>query len=443
MRRRTRALVATAGLCGLALTAACGGGDAGSGETGSTTDGGSGDGEQITLMVATFNDFGYTEELLAQYSEEHPNIVVEHVLAARAEDARANLTTNLASGGEGLSDIEAIEVDWLAELLQYPDYFTDLSDPAVEGRWLESKVAAATTEDGRLLGYGTDVGPQAICYRSDLFAAAGLPTDRAEVAELLGGADATWDDYFEVGRQFVGASDSAWYDSAVSIYQGMINQVEFAYEEGDGTPVGLTNPEVREAYDAVLTASTDDGLSAGFEQWQEDWTAGFQNNAFATMLCPAWMQGPIAGNAAEVEGWDIADVFPGGGGNWGGSYLTVPAGGEHVEEAQALAEWLTSPEIQVQAFGNAGTFPSQVDAYENPDLTGATNEFFNDAPVGEIFASRSLAVDELGFLPYKGPNYFAIHQTVQDAILRVDVTGEQNAEDSWAAAEQAVADLGL
>ena len=55
-------------------------------------------------------------------------------------------------------------------------------------------------------------------------------------------------------------------------------------------------------------------------------------------------------------------TFPGGGGNWGGSYLTVPTQSEHPEEAMALANWLTAPEQQIKAFIAKGTFPSQVDA---------------------------------------------------------------------------------
>ncbi len=66
------------------------------------------------------------------------------------------------------------------------------------------------------------------------------------------------------------------------------------------------------------------------------------------MLAPSWMLGVIEGNAAGVEGWDIANVFPGGGGNWGGSFLTVPAQSEHPEEAKALADWLTAPEQQIK-----------------------------------------------------------------------------------------------
>ena len=88
--------------------------------------------EPVTLTVGTFNEFGY-EELFEEYEELNPNVTIEHKKAATTNEARDNLTTRLAAGS-GLSDIEAVEVDWLPELLQYPDRFADLSDPAQEGR---------------------------------------------------------------------------------------------------------------------------------------------------------------------------------------------------------------------------------------------------------------------------------------------------------------------
>lgn len=276
----------------------------------SDSDSGSGEGgaSGITLTVATFNEFGY-EGLVEEYMELNPGITVELRKAATSNEARDNLNTRLAAGS-GLADVEGIEVDWLPELMQYSDMFVDLSDPDLDGRWLDWKVEQATTPDGMLMGYGTDIGPEAVCYRSDLFAAAGLPTDREEVADYLG---ESWDDYFAAGQEFAASSDVAWFDSAGAIYQGMINQVTAAYEETDGTPIPLAdNTEAREIYDAVLTASVDQGLSAGMAQWSEDWTNAFQTDGFATMLCPAWMLGVIEGNASGVEGWDIANTFPGG-----------------------------------------------------------------------------------------------------------------------------------
>lgn len=442
MRRKTLTIASGMAVTAL-LLAACGSedpapasGDADNETATTETAEGEGNGDEITLTVATFNEFGY-EDLIQDYMDDNPGIVVEHRKAATSNEARDNLNTRLAAGS-GLADVEAIEIDWLPELMQYPDLFVDLTDPELEGRWLDWKVAQATTPDGVLLGYGTDIGPQGICYRADLFEEAGLPTDRAEVAELLEG---DWDRYFEVGRDFVANSDAAWFDSAGATYQGMINQVENAYENDDGSAKPLAdNSDIRALYDGLLAASVDDGLSAGLEQWSEDWTNAFQSDQFATTLCPGWFLGVIEGNSAGVEGWDIADVYPGGGGNWGGSFLTVPVQGEHPEEAKALAAWLTAPEQQIRAFESKGTFPSQVEALSAPALLESTDPFFNDAPTGEILASRAEAV---AVTPFKGANYFAIHLTVQDAITRVDVNGTDDADSSWEKAVTAFAELGL
>jgi cellobiose transport system substrate-binding protein len=434
-RAAARTLQATAGaaVVALALTA-CGGSNEGSDGENTADDG------PITLKVATFNNFGYTDEVLAEYQEEHPNVTVEHVTAATSDDARTNLTTKLAAGGEGLADIEAIEVDWLPELTQYPDLFTDLADPELEGRWVDWKVQQATTADGKVIGYGTDIGPEAICYRSDLFEEAGLPTDREEVAELLGGEDATWEDYFAVGRDFVKESDAAWYDSVGGTFQGMVNQLPEAFEDAaTGEPKPLAdNTEVKDIYDEIA-ASAEDGLSAGLVQWEGDWDAGFQNDAFATMICPAWMTGPVEERAGGVEGWDVANVFPGGGGNWGGSFLTVPASGENTEAAKELAAWLSAPEQQSRFFESAGTFPSQVEAQESEAVQSFTNPFFNDAPVGEIFAARAQSIDSA---PFKGANYFAIRDEVTNALNRVDVSKSQDAGKAWDEAVEKASALG-
>ena len=192
-----------------------------------------------------------------------------------------------------------------------------------------------------------------------------------------------------------------------------------------GEIIAGDNPDLKNIYDTVLEH---DDLSAHLARWTEDWNSAFQNDGFAVMLSPSWMLGVIEGNAAGVEGWDVADVFPGGGGNSGGSYLTVPTQSEHQEEAQALADWLTAPEQQLKAFEATGNFPSQVEAQKSEELQQVTNEFFNDAPVGQILTERAAAITDI---PFKGDNYFAITDSFNKAINRVSVDQTQNAEESW------------
>ena len=409
--RRAAAAAAAASATALVLA-----GCAGSSDSSSS---GSGD-EEVELTIATFNDFGYTDELLQEYMDEHPNVTIVHNRAATSNDARANYFQKL--GKTGLADIEAIEVDWLPEVMEYADLLapvpTDLSD-----RWLDWKVEAATDAEGNLIGYGTDIGPEGVCYRSDLFAEAGLPTDRDEVAAMLEG---DWSTYFEMGEQYVDATGNAFFDSAGGTYQGMVNQLPAAYEDPETGEITATeNPEVADIYNQVLEASADQSAHLG--QWSDDWFAGLSNGAFATMLCPGWMLGVIEGNAADTTGWDIANVFPNGGGNWGGSYLTVPGNGSNVEAAQELADWLTAPEQQIKAFEAAGTFPSQNEALTDPTLLEATNAYFNDAPVGSILSDRANAVT---VSPFKGEYYFQINDAMQQALTRVE-DGTQDAQTSW------------
>ena len=416
-----RTALATLLAASLALTG-CGKGD----------EDGKKEGGKIELTVATFNEFGY-DNLFKKYMDQNPNVVVKHKKAATSDEARQNLLTGLAAG-KGLADVEGVEVAWFAELGKYGAKFADLKDDALKDRWLDWKVKAATLEDGKLLGYGTDIGPEAVCYRADLFKKAGLPTDREEVAKLLEG---DWDKYFEVGKQFTTKTKIPWYDGASGLYNGMIQQLANPYEESDGKPKPLeSNTEVKNVYDQLVKHKD---LSAGLGQWSEDWTAAFQKSGFATMLCPAWMTGVIEGNAKGVEGWDIANVFPGGGGNWGGSYLTVPAQGKNVEEAKKLAAWLTAPEQQVEAFKTKGTFPSQTKALDDKAVLDQKNPFFNDAPVGKIFSDRAKAIKTQ---PFVGPNFFTINTVVADAITRFDVE-KKNPDESWKQALTAYKELSL
>jgi cellobiose transport system substrate-binding protein len=390
-----------------------------------TADPSASSGEPITLSISTFSEWGYTD-LLEEYQDLHPEITIEHNKFATSDEAKEQLQTALGAGS-GLADVVGVDNSWMPLLQQYPEEFIDMASPSVEGRWNQWNVDLATTDDGKLLGYATDIGPQSITYRADLFEAAGLPSDRESVAELFGGADATWDDFFAVGEQFKAANTGVpFYDASASVATSWGDQYEVLWEDPETDEIiAADNPDLKNIYDTVLAH---DDLSAHLARWTEDWNAAFQNDGFAVMLSPSWMLGVIEGNAAGVTGWDVANVYPGGGVNSGGSYLSVPTMSAHPEEAKALADWLTAPEQQLKAFASTGNFPSQIEAQKSDELQQVTNAFFNDAPVGTILTDRAAAIK---VLPYKGANYSAITSAFNNAINRVSVDGNVTADESW------------
>ncbi len=399
--------------------------------------GGSGGEEdgKITLTISSFGEWGY-EPLIDEYRELHPDITIEWNRFATSDEAKEQFQTSLGAGS-GLADVVGVEGAWMTDVLQYSDNFVDISSPDVEGRWLDWVTAKATSEDGQLLGYATDIGPQSIAYRRDLFEAAGLPGDRDAVAELFGGDDATWEEFFAVGEQFMAAGTGpAFYDATASVATSWADQFEVLWQEPETDEIiAGENEDVRMIYDAAMEH---DNLSAHLARWTEDWNNAFQNDGFALMLAPSWMLGVIEGNAAGVTGWDVANVYPGGGVNSGGSYLTVPTQSEHPEEAQAFAEWLTAPEQQMKAFEATGNFPSQVEAQESPELQEVSDEFFNDAPVGAILSDRA---KQISVIPYIGPDHFAITAAFNSALNRVSVDGTHTPEESWELFEAEIATL--
>ncbi|MDR2703392.1 MAG: extracellular solute-binding protein [Cellulomonadaceae bacterium] len=392
-------------------------------------------GDPVTLTVSTFNNFGFGApsgdrpgaDLWDKYHAEHPCVTVNETVAATSDDARAAFNTAI-SAGSGAYDIQAVDVDWMPSIMALPDHFVNLQQYAGSNDWMPWKVAQATTPDGRVLGFGTDIGPEGLCYRSDLFAEAGLPTDREEVAALFGGNNATWDQFFQVGAQYHQATGRPFFDSSAALFQGMVNQIEYSWVDSSGNIIATDNTQAQHLYNQ-LTAAALDGQSAGLGQWSPDWNAAMSTDQFAVMLCPAWIINNIKGNAGDnFVGWDIANVFPGGGGNWGGSFLVVPSQGTHQEEAAELAAWITAPEQQAAVFEAASNFPSSPTAQADPRVSNKVEPFLNNAPVGQIFANRAAAVT---VVPFKGAQYFDIQTKMADALNRVDVDRTMSPEQSW------------
>lgn len=434
LSRATSAASIAAGTAVLALVAS---GCATDTATGPNEPGGNG--EQIELTITTFGTFGY-EALYEEYMDLNPNVRIVANNIDTGGNARTDVFTKLGAGS-GLSDIVALEEGWLGSIMEVSDRFVDLREYGIEDRasdWVDWKYQQATDPDGRVIGYGTDIGPEGICFNGPLFEEAGLPSDREGVAELLDGG---WDRYFEVGADYLAETGRAWYDHSGFVWNAMVNQLDEGYYTSGGELNVEGNAELRARFDQLAEATLS-GQSAAQSAW--DWNGGqsFVDGTFATFICPGWMLGVLQGNTeagggSAETGWDFADVFPGGAANWGGAFLAIPETSNNKEEAAKLADWLTQPEQQVKQFEAAGTFPSTLEAQQELAANPIPNAFFNDAPVGEILAGRAEGV----IAQFKGPDDSLIQENVFGPPLQALDRGEMTADEAWAEALQLLNEL--
>jgi cellobiose transport system substrate-binding protein len=417
-RNQRRALAGAIALATAVGLTACGDSDASDGS-------GSGSG-QIELSIGTFTEFGY-EDLLKEYEDAHPNIKITHHKTGQGGPYHQQLLTKLAATS-GLEDVVAIEEGHLPDVLDKPHLFNNLAEIGPKDvkpdRWLDWKYQAGTAKDGTWVGYGTDIGPLAMCYRTDLLAAANMPTDEASVKAMF----ESWDSYFAAGDQYVKATGKAWFDSASQIFNAMQNQLDEGYLTKDDKLALESNKDIRDNWDQV-TEAVGGKQSAKLVAFSPEWNNGFKQGAFATKTCPSWMLGVVKEQAGPENAgkWAVTDAFPNGGGNWGGSYLAVPKQSKHPKEAAELAAWLTAPEQQVKAFEKTGNFPSQVEALDSPELLASTNDYFGDTKVGELFAAQARKV---GKAQYKGPGDGKIQENATSPALQAVEQGKTS-EEGW------------
>lgn len=413
-----KVLAVSAAVAAVGALAACG--SSGGGTSGGPSGASAG---RVNLVLNDFGTFGYAP-LIKQYETAHPNIhVTENV--GELNQHHTNLSTHLATGS-GAGDIEAIDESFINQFKAQPQNFVNLLDRgagSLKSRWVDWKWAQSLTGDGKTqVGLGTDAGGLAMCYRTDLFAKAGLPTDRNAVAKLW----PTWKDYINVGKTFEAKKVGAhWFDAGTNLYNAQMFQATQSYYTNNNNLIVDSNPQVRQAWDNTV-AAIQAGESAGLVSFQADWTTAMTKGTFATLACPAWMQGYIQTNAPGTRGkWDIATV-PEGKGNWGGSFLTIPKQSKHQKEAYDLISFLTDPKQQTSVFTSIGNLPSTKAALADPKVTSFINPFFNNAPTGQIFAASATKLQP----QYLGPKTGEIRVAMEQGIQRVE-QHRQSPDAAW------------
>jgi cellobiose transport system substrate-binding protein len=354
----------------------------------------------------------------------HPNITIKEDDVEQSSDYYKALQTHLAAGS-GLDDIQAIEIGFVADVTaNHADQFVDFNS-LPEGAQLKStfypwKWAMATTSDNKTVGLGTDAGPEAMCYRPDLLKAAGLPSDRA----TLDASWSTWQGFINFGKQYVAKTHKPFLDSAASIFNAAVTQGTEGYDNSSGKPDVKNSDGVTTAW-SLATSAAQAKITAGLSQFSTPWNQAFANGAFAAISCPSWMLGYITSEAGQaVSGdWDVASL-PGGAANWGGSWLGVPKAGKNQAAAEALAEWLTAPAQQITMWTSQQHFPSSSTAAQDPAVAAATSDYFNKAPIGQIFGDSASKLKQQPIGPYDTQ----IQSDIDTSLTNVETKGEAPAK---------------
>ncbi len=389
---------------------------------------------QAAKTQVTIWSFGNVIEPWGETEYERLNPTIDLKIKKNSMDANhQSLIT--AFKANTTPDIAAIEVSYSGFFRNYPKYFTNLSGLVPENDYLDWRWAQGVAKDGKVIGIPTDVGGLQVAYRKDLFAKHGLPTDRAAVGALW----PTWQAFINTGKTYVSKLTTAekascktkkvcygFIDNAGTMYPAILNQGTKKYYETNGTLIYENNAIVKTAFTTTATA-LNSGISTRINQFTSDWNAGMMKGIFATVLAPAWMLDYIKQQAKSTSGkWDVADL-PGGGGNLGGSQLSVPIAAKHPVEAKNFIKWYLSKEIQLEIFKRYGLFPSASALYNNTALTGYKDKFFSNAPIGQIYVTGARQLRPI----YEGKNQRAIDNYFGQALAKVAV-GKMTASAAWA-----------
>jgi cellobiose transport system substrate-binding protein len=405
-----------AGLAAMLAIAGC---------SGQSLEGGNSDSNenaQVTLKVNFWGDMGL-DKLKADYEKANPNVKI--VLNSGEYNAQHEDLQKKLVAGNGAPDISAVDEGFIVQMRSQADKFVNLLDKGAgsyEAKYLPWKWQSSMSQDGKQIGLGTDVGGLAMCYRNDLFKAAGLPTERDAVSKLW----PTWDAFIETGKKYTAATGKKFVDSGTNLFNPVLLQQPVGFYNEQEQLVMDGGPKV--AFDVAMKA-IDAGLSANLASFQPNWDQGFKKDQFAVLACPAWMLGHIQNTAPNQKGkWDIAAI-PGGGGNWGGSWWTIPSQGKNVDEAYKFVEWMIQPAQQIEIFKTVGNLPSQPELYKDPAVLDYKKEFMSNAPTGQIFAATAENLKPQYLGRKSGPTRVA----VENVINRVQ-QGKLTTSAAWAEA---------
>lgn len=295
------------------------------------------------------------------FNEKYPNIEVELIFTDTTAHHQS-LQTSLAAGS-GAPDVAMVEGAYIAQY-RNSTALADLNQFGVQAykddfgpfKWNQ-----AISDDGtRMVALPWDLGPTLFYYRTDVFAEVGLPTDPAEVSELM----STWEGVLKVAEA-VSIPGQRWFlPSAAYPYQWLFINRDY-YDEN------LNLVLEREGDIDCLNACLEirkNGWDMNVDMWSGEAYAAYEAGTCVCVAAGSWFSGFFktdidpdgAGHWGAIE---LPAGMPAT--NWGGSFLVIPEQSENKEAAWAFVEYmLCTSEAQNTMFKAVDYFPAYEPAWE-------------------------------------------------------------------------------
>jgi lactose/L-arabinose transport system substrate-binding protein len=389
--------------------------------------------------------------VLADFQAAYPDVEVEFLIMD-PDDVYTNLPLALTAG-EGLPDVALVENSHLAQfvhmgggvgLMDLTDRVAPYIDQMNDYKWTDC------TLDGKYYCMPWDSGPVVMYYRRDVFEAAGLPSDPAEVTRLI----ATWDDYLEACRTIREKTGAYCFahnkaNNFARLYEMVLWEQGLGYYDLETGEVTVDNTQDIATLE-LLGQFWDEDLVSDNLEWEDPWyaelgTVELSDHPIATIIEAAWMEvfmkSWIAPGTAGLWGVAYMPSVTGAGprtANDGGSTFVIPAKAPNPEAAWAFVEFaLGRKESQLKMFEVSGFIPSLETTYDD-ELFKQGQDFFAGQNTFAIYADAVKKIPSAGIY---GPDYNMMNGAVSLAIQHF-ATGDASAEEALQeAADQIRANL--
>ncbi|WIB62108.1 extracellular solute-binding protein (plasmid) [Curtobacterium sp. MCLR17_007] len=337
-----------------------------------------------------------------------------------------DVDTKIASALRSNSGVPDIAVATLSNLATATDKIVNVDDygfKKVANDYLDWKVKAGQTPDGKQIGIPIDIGPAGFFYRADVMEQAGLPSE----PDAVGKEVATWDGYKQLAEKLASTGQYICDDTQDSVYAPAVRAAGYYYYSKNGKTYEPDTAVNKEAF-IRATEWNKDKLCLDVSPYEQDWNAGVAQNKLVGWVGPAY-QAPLVQEAAAGQSgkWRVATP-PGGASAAGGSSLSVFKASKNPKLATEIAEYLTSPENQTKGYAQDGLFPSTPSSYKSTEMT-QPDKFFG----GQVINSILGPVAEQAPTFYSGQNS-PIALTIFNTALTDNLKNGSNGSSDYEAA---------